>query len=60
MFIINVYSNGEVGLEDYVNGCNLNFYEDYINRIELITECINRFEYERNYLKERVNNNDIS
>ena len=38
MFIVNIFSNGDLGSEDYIDKCNLNFYEDYLNRIELINE----------------------
>ena len=60
MFIVNVFSNGDVGSEDYIEKCDLNCYEDYINRIELIKECIFRLMYEKNYLKERVNKGEFS
>ena len=54
MFIASIFSNGEVGSDEYYDACRLNDYIDCELRIDYIQECINRLEYEKKFLEERM------
>ena len=56
MFSANIFSNGDVGSEDYVNELGLTHYDDYVSRVEFIDECLQRLVYEKDYLKGLMDN----
>lgn len=59
MFLAYIYSNGDVGSDEYFEKQGLMDFIDYELRIETIDECIHRLVYEKEYLKGLMNNDTL-